>query len=126
MTRAIFILLCCVLPIDAQDIPLRPESIEVKGNPIEAATYKGRKALRFSDAGGDQLALLTGTNFHDGTLEVDIAASPAKGAAEGARGFAGLAFRVKDRQHYEGIYLRPTNGRADDQLRRNHTTQYIS
>jgi hypothetical protein len=23
-------------------------------------------------------------------------------------------------------YLRPTNGRADDQLRRNHSTQYIS
>jgi hypothetical protein len=28
--------------------------------------------------------------------------------------------------HYEAFYLRPTNGRADDQLRRNHSTQYIS
>jgi hypothetical protein len=25
----------------------------------------------------------------------------------------------------EGIYLRPTNGRADDQVRRNHATQYF-
>ena len=27
---------------------------------------------------------------------------------------------------YEYIYLRPTNGRADDQVRRNHSTQYSS
>jgi hypothetical protein len=27
---------------------------------------------------------------------------------------------------YECFYIRPTNGRADDQLRRNHATQYVS
>ena len=27
---------------------------------------------------------------------------------------------------FENIYIRPTNGRADDQLRRNHATQYVS
>ena len=27
---------------------------------------------------------------------------------------------------YECVYIRPTNGRADDQLRRNHSTQYVS
>jgi hypothetical protein len=30
---------------------------------------------------------------------------------------------MKDGQ-FEYIYLRPTNGRADDQVRRNHSTQY--
>jgi hypothetical protein len=34
------------------------------------------------------------------------------------RGFVGIAFRR--------FYLRPTNERADDQVRRNHATQYIS
>jgi hypothetical protein len=34
-----------------------------------------------------------------------------------------MAFRVKDGR-FEYIYLRPTNGRADDQVRRNHSTQY--
>ncbi len=43
-----------------------------------------------------------------------------------ARGFAGIAFRVADATRLECFYLRPTNGRADDQLRRNHSTQYIS
>lgn len=27
---------------------------------------------------------------------------------------------------YDAFYLRPTNGRADDQVRRNHSVQYIS
>ena len=31
-----------------------------------------------------------------------------------------------DAESYEAFYLRPTNGRADNQLRRNRSTQYIS
>lgn len=39
----------------------------------------------------------------------------------------GLAFRVgHDVSRYECVYIRPTNGRSDDQLRRNHSTQYSS
>ena len=52
---------------------------------------------------------------------------PAPGAGQGARGFVGIAFRVQpDNETYDAFYLRPTNGRADDQERRNHSTQYIS
>ena len=29
-------------------------------------------------------------------------------------------------ERFECFYLRPTNARADDQLRRNHTTQYVA
>jgi hypothetical protein len=48
-------------------------------------------------------------------------------AAPTARGFVGIAFRVApDAAHFECIYLRPKNGRANDQLQRNHSTQYIS
>lgn len=44
-----------------------------------------------------------------------------------ARGFVGIAFRISDDlKQFEAIYLRPTNARADDQVRRNHTAQYIS
>jgi hypothetical protein len=44
-----------------------------------------------------------------------------------ARGFIGLAFRNKDdNSKFESIYIRPTNGRADDQVRRNHSIQYFS
>jgi hypothetical protein len=44
-------------------------------------------------------------------------------AGGGARGFIGIAFRLQNDGSYEYIHLRPTNGRAEDQVRRNHSTQ---
>jgi hypothetical protein len=64
-------------------------------------------------------------SFHDGTIIVDVAGKPGANAGPAARGFIGIAFRVQG-ERYEHIYLRPTNGRADDQVRRNHSTQYTS
>jgi hypothetical protein len=63
--------------------------------------------------------------FHNGEIEVELAGRPAGGAGTGARGFIGVAFRLQNGE-FEYIYLRPTNGRADDQVRRNHSTQYSS
>jgi hypothetical protein len=71
-------------------------------------------------------ALVEGVSFRDGVIEVDLAGQPAAGAFAGARGFIGIAFRIQADGRYEYIYLRPTNGRADDQIRRNHSTQYSS
>ncbi len=80
-----------------------------------------------SNDGEDQLAVIPGARLHNGVIEVDIAGRPSEGAQEQARGFVGIAFRVAaDARKFECLYIRPTNGRADDQLRRNHSTQYIS
>ena len=70
-------------------------------------------------------------SFRDvrGTIEVEVAGSPLPDAPPGARGFVGVVFRVQAADGSfgsEGIYLRPTNGRADDQVRRNHSTQYFA
>jgi len=95
----------------------------------EAATYKGKRAVRVIDASGpapEGVAIISDSDFEDGTIEVDVAGAPSDGAAAAARGFIGIAFRVADGTHFECFYIRPTNGRADDQLRRNHSTQYIS
>ena len=78
-------------------------------------------------ASPEQLAIIDGTDFSNGVIEAEIAGAPAPDAPPGARGFVGIAFRVKpDQRTYDAFYLRPTNGRADDQLRRNHSAQYIS
>jgi len=99
------------------------------------ANYRGHRAVHLIDtvsatpvtAGQTQLAILTASDFKDGTIEVDVSGAPAPGAPGDARGFVGIAFRVQpDRSRYECFYLRPTNGRADDQLRRNHSVQYVS
>ena len=96
----------------------------------EPAAYRGRQALHLVNAAsaefsGSGLAAVSGSDFEDGTIEVDLAGLPRAGSFEGARGFIGIAFRLQDATHYECFYIRPTNGRADDQLRRNHSTQYI-
>ena len=97
----------------------------VKAEPV---SYKGRKALRITSEGGDNgFAIVAGPEFQDGTIEVDLAGEPGPGAQSQARGFVGVAFRMApDAAKFELFYLRPTNGRADDQERRNHSTQYDS
>ncbi|MBL8226945.1 MAG: hypothetical protein JNL98_00645 [Bryobacterales bacterium] len=75
----------------------------------------------------DHLVLADGVDFTNGTIEVELAGEPGPAAAGGARGFVGVAFRTQpDRRTYDCFYLRPTNGRVDDQERRNHSAQYIS
>ncbi len=66
-------------------------------------------------------------DFHNGIIEVDLVGSLEENAPEFARGFVGIAYRISpDLSKFESIYIRPTNGRADDQVRRNHSTQYFS
>jgi hypothetical protein len=100
--------------------------------------YRGRDAIKLvarpgSAAPGtpnsaqNTIAIIRDSEFSDGTIEADIAGIPAAGADTSARGFVGIAFRVDSSgDRYAAFYLRPTNGRATDQLRRNHATQYIS
>lgn len=94
-------------------------------------TYQGRQALHLMPGAerGDThvLALIKDAALRDGTIEVDVAGVPRADAPATARGFVGVAFHVEGKgDRYELIYLRPGNGRADDQFRRNHTTQYAA
>jgi Domain of Unknown Function (DUF1080) len=109
------------------------DGIDVVDGKAEIATYNGRRALHLSplpdhkDADDAVIAIVTGTDFKNGMIEVEVAGSPRAGAPADSRGFIGILFRVQDRgARGENFYLRPTNGRADDQLRRNHSVQYES
>jgi hypothetical protein len=67
-------------------------------------------------------------DFADGVIEVKILSKiQVPSPFEAARGFIGVAYRInKDNSAFETIYLRPTNGRADNQFMRNHTVQYYA
>jgi hypothetical protein len=70
---------------------------------------------------------LTDKSFHDGTIEVNVLSKFIPNAPDWARGFIGVAFRInEDNSKFECIYIRPSNGRVNDQIRRNHSTQYFS
>ena len=94
---------------------------------VESLEYQGKRAVRVTEDGvvpnGEAYAVLKREAFHNGDIQVEVAGRPAAGTGAGARGFIGIAFRLRNEQ-FEYIYLRPTNGRADDQVRRNHSTQY--
>ena len=94
--------------------------LRVRHTQAETTIYHGRRALKLTEepaGSGQLLAILRSRSFHDGTIDVDVAGARAKTAAESDRGFIGITFRMQsDETHYECIYIRPTNGRAQDQL----------
>ena len=97
-------------------------AVRVRSLPSADAAYLGEK----SGTGGG-IVILNGSSIHNGTIEVEVAGKPQDNAPALARGFVGIAFRVPpDASRYDYVYIRPTNGRADDQERRNHSTQYAS
>ena len=94
---------------------------------MQAKTPEEQQKLAAIGGRVDQLAVIEGLEFDNGIIEAEIAGAPMSGAFEGARGFVGIAFRLQnDMRTFDAFYLRPTNGRADDQVRRNHSAQYIS
>ena len=137
LTSAILFLVSLIPPestAQTRAYPLdSPEGLKPHNVSAEPVTYKGRKAIHVTEpsgqrqAGEDRLVLVAGAEFQNGVLEVEVAGKPGPGAAEQARGFIGVAFRVApDVSKFECFYLRPSNGRAEDQVRRNHSAQYIS
>src|SRR5437773_9302125 len=106
----------------------------------EPATFQGKRGLRITatpeaarqEVEPPMLAWIEGLDFANGIIEAEVAGAPASGAFGGARGFVGIAFRLQidnkteGKATYDVFYLRPTNGRAQDQEGRNHATQDIS
>ena len=68
-----------------------------------------------------------GIDFKDGTIELKVLSRLLPTAPPTARGFIGISFRIDEKDtRFENIYLRPVNARVEDQIRRNHSTQYFS
>jgi len=117
------------------------EDFRVQNVSVDPVVFRGKDALRIAllpeTAQGkpgvdyidrDTLAIIPGTEgFHNGIIDVDVIGQLSPTAPDYARAFLGIAFRVADDiSQFETLYVRPTNARADDQVRRNHTLQYFS
>ena len=132
---ALTIVVSLVSSLEAKELNLETnQQWRLENVNVASAEYQGKKSIRVNakqlsgERGGEHLAILKDIEFRNGTLELELAGKPLSTAGGMARGFIGVAFRVQkdDPSSYEAFYLRPTNGRAEDQLRRNHSVQYIS
>ena len=133
MLKALLVLgLLASAVISAQtDVPLAVDRLTLKGVVAESVRYQDRQAIRLLESDKTRtnigMAIVNGISFRDGTLEIDVAGKRGPFAVPDDRGFIGLAFHVTPTaDRFEHIYLRPENGRAADQVRRNHSTQYAA
>lgn len=102
----------------------------------QSVTYQGHVSLRVELAPATVAAqdyvdsntfVVFPVEFGDGEIEVDLLGKCQATAPPEARGFIGVAFRIApDYSTFEGVYLRPTNGRAEDPMRREHAIQYFA
>jgi len=98
-------------------------AVEIEGNETIRVT-KNPKITEFDEA---TFAKLIDSEFKNGIIEVNVLSKLLEDAPDFARGFIGIAFRIgESNAKFECIYIRPTNGRAEEQLRRNRSTQYFS
>ncbi|WP_106449244.1 hypothetical protein [Trichococcus alkaliphilus] len=114
-------------------IAMKAEDFIAVGSFIENVTIEGVEVLRvikdlkIEAFDEPTYARVTGSNFKNGTIEVKVLSRLLPDAPEFARGFLGIAFRIdENNERFESLYIRPTNGRNENQLRRNRSTQYFS
>ena len=127
-TKSVFTAICWALVLFAVPASAQTVGQLVAHNvKVESVQYLGKQAIKITELGqvanGEAYAVVKDSLFHNGTIELELAGRPAGDAGAAARGFIGIAFHLQT-DRFEYVYLRPTNGRADDQVRRNHSTQY--
>ncbi len=103
---------------------------------MRSVTYGSRRALcveltpetvAAQDYVDSNTFVVLPVDFGDGEIVVDLLGRLQPTAPDYARGFIGVAFRIApDRSSFEAIYLRPTNGRVADPVRRHRAIQYFA
>ena len=78
-------------------------------------------AIHVSEATDVGLVWINGTDFAEGTIEIEL-----RGRDMQQRSFLGIAFHGQNDTTYESVYLRPFNFRTTDEARRQHAVQYMS
>lgn len=95
--------------------------IELFNRKLDSGQSGSPGVVSLDEAANDGLAWISGVNFSNGTIEVEIRGRDLQGQS-----FVGIAFHGQDNRTFDGVYLRPFNFQAADAQRRNHSIQYIS
>ncbi len=119
--------------VEAQYIDLKNVKLEANKTYLSFEKLQGKEVLKvlidttIENFDEPTFVKLTDSQFRNGSIEVKVLSRIVKNAPASARGFIGVAYRIDPNiKAFESIYVRPTNGRAEDQVRRNHSIQYFS
>ncbi|TMI97085.1 MAG: hypothetical protein E6H08_02975 [Bacteroidetes bacterium] len=135
MMKILFVIAVTMFSINSssQTISFDKSNLEANGAYMSIEKMNDKKVVKIvkdsTQTGADlpTFVKIKNVDFKDGTIEVKVLSQLLKNAPASARGFIGIAFHIDPpNSKFEGIYLRPTNGRTEDQLRRNHSIQYFS
>lgn len=97
--------------------------VNLDGESVLRVTKKD-KIMEFDE---NTYAKIMDIPFHNGEIEVKMLSRLLPDAPDFARGFIGIAFRINEEDsQFESFYVRPTNGRIDDPVRKNRGVQYFS
>ena len=104
------------------DLPERLAAGKLRAVNRDVTPLQGnRRGVHVSEKEGNGVIWLEGSDFAQGTIEVDV-----RGRDVLQRSFLGVAFHRKDDNSYEAVYLRPFNFRATEPDRHQHAVQYIA
>jgi Domain of Unknown Function (DUF1080) len=135
MKKSIFAFPIILLAVNlqAQSVKLTESNLVANQVYMSLENMNGKKIVRVikdstqKEVDEPTFVKIKDLDFENGTIEVKVLSRLLKTASATARGFIGVAFRIDDKNaNFECIYIRPTNGRADNQVRRNHSVQYYS
>jgi len=127
---------CCIVcsvSLYSQTFKFDKNKLEAINSSVSIEKFMGKEVVKVIkdstvlESDQPTFTKLKGIEFKNGTIEIKVLSRLLPNAPQYARGFIGIAFRISDsNSKFECIYIRPTNGRANDQIRRNHSIQYFS
>lgn len=111
-----------VLPADYNLGKLaQSRNIEVFNRTLDQTKAGVPEAVFLNSANDYGLAWITGVDFSNGTIELEM-----KGENNAGRSFVGVAFHGQNNKTFDAVYLRPFNFQAPAAEHRSHAIQYIS
>lgn len=119
LTVSIFILILGLQVCTCQKVHFESNNLEVINRDI-VSINDARNTLVLNNKVGDGMAIIKDLIFDKGIIDLEI-----KGENKPGKSFVGIAFNIQNDSVYEAVYFRPFNFQSEEQIRREHSVQYI-
>ena len=116
---ASMILIFNLIACSSQMIRFKNENLDVINRGI-VSINDTKSTLALDRKMGDGMAIIKDLEFDKGVIELEL-----KGENKPGQSFIGIAFNIQNDTTYEAIYFRPFNFRSVEEMRRQHSVQYI-